>query len=507
MKWIKYTIIVSLLGILCSCSDFLEESSQDEVRPSTLDDLKQLMLYEAYPLSTYFIRHLDFLTDDVESAWPGRESQKEVLNDLAPVFTWEVDMDEKVKEMNYWELYYKRIKGCNVVLDMVDDMTGAEEERENMRGQALALRSYYYLMLVNLYGLPYNVKEVDLDHSLGVPLILSSGVTDTYPERNTLREVYEQIEGDLLTSLPLLEAYGTKNDVYRVTDCFAHAVLARMYLYQENWEEVIKHADYVLKKKNRLVKLKDMLVTDIFGGVSLDESKKVYDVNSIENIWSYSREEEYSKFFAAIGFDAPPAYRASDKLFELYEYDGSNTNNYGDLRPKCYYEQVIVAGDWSGFVTRPYYGLKGNSSMSWNTAKGIRVAELYLDRAEAIIRLVLAGEKKTEELQSAMDDLNYLREARYDTRNVEYVPKKNEDFASTENLLTFCLEERRRELSFEDHRWFDLRRYGMPELKHTITLSEGNPQEYTLSRGDKRYVLQIPKVVMDRNYKLEQNPR
>lgn len=505
MKWIKYTVIVGLLGILCSCSDFLKESSQDEVRPSTLDDLKQLMLYEAYPLSNYFIRHLDFLTDDVESAWPGREDQREVLNNLAPVFTWEVDMDEKVSGMNYWELYYKRIKGCNVVLDMVDDMVGSEADRENMRGQALALRAYYYLMLVNLYGLPYNAEGVDLDNSPGVPLILTSDVTDAYPERNTLKEVYERIEQDLLKSLPLLEVYGTENDVFRVTDCFAHAVLARMYLYQENWEGVIEHTDHVLKKRNRLVKLENMIMMSFGMETGLDKSKSVYDVNSIENIWSYSRKAEYDGLFAAIGFDIPPAYKASESLFDLYEYDGSNKTNYGDLRPKCFYAQVFFAGDIYNPITRPYYGDKGNSTMSWNTGKGIRVAELYLSRSEAVIRLVLAGKKGAEELQTVIDDLNYLREARYDTRNAEYVPK--EDFESTEALLTFCLEERRRELSFEDHRWFDLRRYGMPELKHTITLSEGSPREYSLAKGDRRYVLQIPKVVIDRNYKLEQNPR
>lgn len=503
MRRLNLFIIISLLGILSSCSDFLKESSQDEVRPTTLEDLKQLMLCEAYPRSECFIRHLDFLTDDMESAWPGLETQKEALNNLAPVFTWEVDMDENVK-MNYWENYYKRIKGCNVVLDMLDDMTGSEADRENLRGQALALRSYYYLMLVNLYGQPYNAEGIDLNTSLGVPLILTSKVTDTYPERNTLKEVYGRIEQDLLASLPLLETYGTKNDVYRATDCFAHAVLARMYLYQENWKKVIEHADYVLKKKSALAKLTNMLSV-LWGVATLDMSKNVYDVNSVENIWSYSSRNEYGALLAAIGFDFPAAYRASDDLYNLYEYDKSNTDNFGDLRVMCFYTQVAIGGNISNLITRPYYGNKGNTTMSWNTTKGFRVAELYLARAEAILRLVLAGEKEATALQSVIDDLNYLRESRYDTRNVEYIPR--EDFESTEALLTFCLEERRRELSFEDHRWFDLRRFGMPELRHTITLSEGAPQEHTLSRGDKRYVLQIPKVVTDRNYKLEQNPR
>lgn len=503
MKQIKYNMILCLIGILFSCNDFLEESSQDEVRPSTLDDLKQLMLYEAYPLNNYLCRHIDFLTDDMESAYPGREDQISVLNELAPVFIWDVDMDQKL-EMNYWALYYERIKGCNVVLDMLDDMIGEEAERENMRGQALALRSYYYLMLVNLYAQPYNAEGLDVNTSLGVPLILSSGVTDTYPERNTLKEVYDQIEEDLLRAVPLLSVYGKNNDVYRATDCFAHAVLSRMYLYQENWEKVIEHADSVLVQKSALVQLVNMY-SELWGVVTLDRSRSVYDPNSIEVIWAYSCKGEYGSLLSAIGFDSPPAYRVSEDLYNLYEYDNDNADNHGDLRVDCFYEKVAIGGSMFSAITRPYYGNKGNDQMSWNPNKGIRVAELYLNKAEAIIRLVLEGKKDQSELQTAIRDLNYLRECRYDTRNEAYVPR--EDFESTEALLTFCLEERRRELSFEDHRWFDLRRYGMPEIRHTITLSEGNPQEYTLSKGDKRYVLQIPKAVVDRNYNLEQNPK
>ena len=507
MKWIKYTVIITFLSCTYACSDFLKESSQDEVRPSTLEDLKQLMLYEAYPRNSYFIQHLDFLTDDVESAWPKREDQKEILNSYAPIFTWEVNMDEKV-DMNYWENYYKRIKGCNVVLDMVDDMTGTETDRENLRGQALALRSYYYLMLVNLYGAPYNAEGVNPNTSLGVPLVLTSDVTDVYPERATLVEVYEQIEKDLLQAEPLMEKYGTENDVYRVTDCFVYAVLARMYLYQENWEKVIEYSEKVLAKRNRLVALKDAITVN-WGMITIDETKKVYDVNSVENIWSYSSKGEYESLFPAIGFEAPPAYCASSELRNLYEYDNTNTDNYGDLRPLCFYQAVCISGDIYNppIITGPYYGLKGNSTMSWNSNKGIRVAELYLNRAEAIIRLVLEGKYESAKLGEALEDLNYLREYRYDTRNTTYKVVKAEDFATTDELLKFCLEERRRELSFEDHRWFDLRRCGMPELKHTITLSENSPQEYTLSQGDKRYTLQIPKAVIDRNYKLEQNPR
>ena len=49
MKRFFYSLIISMLGIgMVGCGDFLEESSQDEVRPSTVGDLEQLLLGEGY---------------------------------------------------------------------------------------------------------------------------------------------------------------------------------------------------------------------------------------------------------------------------------------------------------------------------------------------------------------------------------------------------------------------------------------------------------------------------
>ena len=50
----------------------------------------------------------------------------------------------------FWELPYNKILGCNIVLDCLDDMTGEESLRENLRGEAFVLRSLYYLMMVNM---------------------------------------------------------------------------------------------------------------------------------------------------------------------------------------------------------------------------------------------------------------------------------------------------------------------------------------------------------------------
>ena len=83
----------------------------------------------------------------------------------------------------------------NTIIDYMDKVSGEEKTKNNLMGQALVLRAYYYLLLVNYYGLPYNYG--DPTQNLGVPLKLEMAVSDGFMERNTVSEVYEQIVKDL----------------------------------------------------------------------------------------------------------------------------------------------------------------------------------------------------------------------------------------------------------------------------------------------------------------------
>ena len=68
----KYSLLwIFIAWMLVSCNDFLEESSQDEVRPTTVEDLMQVMIGEAYPMETKFSRFLDHLTE-----FPGKRPWK-----------------------------------------------------------------------------------------------------------------------------------------------------------------------------------------------------------------------------------------------------------------------------------------------------------------------------------------------------------------------------------------------------------------------------------------------
>lgn len=504
MKNRLYKNIIGILLILLvgGCSkDFLKESSQDELRPGSATDLEQLMIGEAYPISLHFLKYIDLMTDDVTSHFVADETKQTHLYNGEPAFTWKDDMYEQMvakglAAVDTYDHYYRCIKGCNVVLDMIDRVSGSEAEKGNVRGQALAMRGYYYFMLVNLFGQPYNAPGVDVSQSPGVPLILTSTVKDEFPVRSSVSQVYKQIETDLLEAAPLLEKYGQKNSKFKASNLFAYTLLSRMYLYMEQWDQSLEYANKVLERNAQLLKLSSYAIPIN----TANPVANVFDLKSPEVIWIFSHYQEFSQFFIAPAYGDLPVYEVSPSLDNLYEHNWvSNAPDKKDLRPVFYFIRYYISK--TTYDVKMLYGSK--ISTAGYTPKGMRVAESYLNRAESYIHQYIKNGDQSLRI-AALADLNHLRAYRYDTRNVSYNPVNITDGQA---LLEFCHDERRRELCFEEHRWFDLRRYGMPEIKHTFqSIISQPPTEYILQKGDKRYVLPIPQSVLQRNPKLVPNP-
>jgi hypothetical protein len=386
--------------------------------------------------------------------------------------------------------------GCNAVLDLIDKVRGDDGDRENVRGQALAMRGYFYFMLVNLFGQPYNAKGVDISKSPGVEIILSSTVKDDYPVRASVEKVYQQVEDDLLKALPLIEQYGTNNNKFKVTDMFIYTLLSRMYLYMEKWDEAQQYATKGLQRNPALVNLAGIP----YPGAYSDPATGVYSINSKEAIWfGYATVMSEYYYWNQIRQYGPIPYCPSQDLQSKYQFTRTNATNRGDLRMRYFYYWDYEDYDWT--IYKPIYGARIDQSPS-GTIKGMRVAELYLNRAESYIQQYLKNGDESMRT-AALADLNFLRSNRFDTRNVPYV---NVD-TSGQGLLDFCRDERRRELAFEDHRWFDLRRYGMPEIHHVFQMNASQtPTDYVLHQSDNRYVLPIPRSVLLKNPAMQPNP-
>ncbi|RYF26514.1 MAG: RagB/SusD family nutrient uptake outer membrane protein [Flavobacteriales bacterium] len=469
--------IIILLG---SCKKFLEETSQDELVPTTTKEFNELLMGSGYPLlsgASVGDPPLNTLTtlldDDVDGIAP-RTSTSARTASYRWGFTWQPDYYPvyvtagNTSGTNPWASFYNRILGCNIALKYADGSVGTENDKNYLKGQAYILRAYYYFQLVNLYGWPYNDQSRPSQTELAVPLILSPDLQDVGLPRNTVKEVYDQIVKDIDAGIHYLGQTSNDGGKFRVGLPAAHLLASRVHLHLENWAAVVSHSNEVLEKNPALLNLQGFTVNAANNDV-------IISAKNPETLWIFGITTEVQSGDLA----------TNTTMFTL---SPSLANSYtsSDLR-------------WSTYV-RKTTGRYLHDAVKWASrsapGKAWRTSEAYLNRAEA--NLMLAKTGATAGLSAALSDLNTLRRARFAPANFQSVAYTNIDDA-----LVFCREERRRELCFEDQRWFDLRRYGMPSITHTWY--EPTAVRYVLAEKDPGYVLPIPDNVLLNNPKLTQN--
>ena len=485
MKTKMYMWVLALL--LAGCNDFLEESSQDEMRPSTVEDMEQLLLGDGYEDANNIYYLTDIFTDDMNNN--PAELAGLVDNDKWK-FTWNEQMFNKAgggENISLWQVPYENILGCNLVLDYLDKVEGNSRLRENLRGEALTLRAWYHLHLVNFFGVAYNQGNPVSEP--GVPLKLSMDVEGgKYFTRNTVGEVYAQIEKDLLEGNHLLTTYDQDRNFYRIGHLAAKAMLSRVYLYMEEWDKALAYADSVLAEKPALLDLNK--VSDVYDWSTMISGTilGVYNVTTPDEIiWvrrlSGGRPISYfvRPFYSYDGLDALYGWSIDDWL--------ARKPLKGDFRG-IFHFGYLNSGSCRDAVTKSLVDL--GVSSCW---QGIRTAELYLNRAEVYARKYLE-EGNDAYRTAALADLNRLRSHRF---NEDYYVPVN--ISDGRELLEFCFTERRRELVGEtNHRWCDVRRQGIT-VTH-VMVDEGNVryvQDMT------RYALPIPEEILRRNPILTQN--
>ncbi|RXK87068.1 RagB/SusD family nutrient uptake outer membrane protein [Filimonas effusa] len=501
MKRITLYSLILVSTLFGSCKKFLEEYSQDEIRPGNISELSSLMYADAYPAATA-IDNFDILTDDVQCNGPSRgtggnfdQTYLTALQTGAAMFRFDPTMFDANNIIpngaNVYQICYSKIKGCNVVLDYIDKMSGTEQEKNAVRGQCLFLRSYYYLKLVTAYAQPYTRSDIDPATTAGVPLVLSSKVKDGGITRASIKAVYDQIEKDLLQAAELLTANYTPANAFRVGNVAAWTLLSRMYLYRGGADDLTKAIDYAtlaLAQNSSLVKL-----TGFVNANKTVTNLGLFNTSNAETIWVFGSREYSEPYFPVPTNGIVPPYAASTSLLQLY-YKGVDSFNYGDLRYKVYFSTHVNS--------TPYRAQKFTPAAVYG-ARGLRVAELYLNRAEALIKRAALTGNNTDR-QQALNDLNTLRESRYDSRSATYSPVSITDPAE---LYKFCQDERRRELCLEEgHRWVDLKRWGLP-VTHVFTGTDGQPVTSTIAANSNLYALPLPYTAINSNSELAQNPR
>ncbi len=463
-------LYIALLTIaLVGCKGFLDEVSQDEIRPSKADHLASLILNECTLKAPYFYG-ASYMTDDVSENATTPTSKKRIYK---TIYTWknEIELDDDGQQIGTnvaWGNLYRSIAILNDVLISCDEIHDKEDELAYVRGEAYFLRALAYFDLVNLYSLTYDDEKAE--SQLGVPIRLGHGVEQHYT-RNSLKACYDQIESDLLKGKEELVKSGLEKTLWHPSVLACNLFMSRIKLFRKEWQEAVDYADSVLVKRGSLTKLQD--------------SMRFVDASNSEIIYSY--------LYDRSGLDREGmenvGYAVSENLLSIY--DEAN-----DIRFRCFFQQK---GDARQMC---FYPRKFEAYFTSLGAFSMRTTEAWFNKAEALARL--------GDIEAARLAVKKVIDSRYRQPAKVSVPFDQEE------LLQFIFEERRREFCFESYfRWYDLRRMGeefRPEIKHVFTyvsdeeMVQGK-ESYRLLKNDPNYVLPIPIAERDNNPLIVNNDR
>jgi len=429
MKYFKY-ITVLFIASFISCNDYLDIDPIGQIIPKTVDDYRSF-LTTAYAstkehkvLSTYRGDELSLKSDAV-----GIEQYEDI-------FTWNDENPSPLVRSFAYASFYNTIFYANHVIDNKDTMTGAQEEIDQLVGEAYALRALQYFELINLYAVPYNKTTAATD--VGIPITTHYDSDKTYPKQS-VQTVYDLILSDIEASENLLNT--VEQDLgfnYRFSVVAIHSFKSRVFLYQNEWKKSVDASEAALEINANLMDLNTS--TDIMPS----------EYNSVESILALE---------TVASFDLANNASISQTLVDSYEQDT-------DLRFALYFTPINDA-------------YKSKKSANNKFKCSFRVAELYLNKAEALAEL--------NEHALASTALLELAKYRYTTEGFEdYTATING--LSLEALKTEILEERKRELAIEGHRWNDLRRTSQAQISKTF-----GGEIFILEQQDARYVIPFPK--------------
>ena len=428
MKTLKYKLNITavlLCVLLISCEDFVEvESANHTIISETLfnnDETARSAMVGIYNQ----LAAVPFSSGGSESVTILAGLSGDVLSPIRstniPYMEFEQHeiSPDNLRNFSLWSSAYNVIYMTNALLEgLANSQRISEEVKHQLEGEARFVRAFTFFYLVNLYG--------------EVPLILTTDYrVNALASRTEEEQIYQQILEDLETSETLLGENYLQGERTQVTRYTAMALMARIHLYSENWEQAEYWSSAVISNNST------------YGLV--EELNQVFLANSREAIWQLSplgRGTTLTNTSEAANLIIHPflAFLSHLKLGDSFV----SSLQEEDKRLKEWIS--FHQGEQSFYANK--YKVRNSTDEVTEYSMVLRLAEQFLIRAEA--RTMLG--KKAE----AIRDVDKIRE-RAGLESLENVLPA----VSEEQLLEVIMDERKRELFAEwGHRWLDLKRTG-----------------------------------------------
>lgn len=435
--------LISVLFVYCSCKKYLEAiPDPSKAEPSTLKDLQAILDNTGVMNSTYPAT-LVVVAD--EYALPVTLYNSRDI-DVRNNHIWK----STATDLLGWQYAYQPMYYANVVLKQLSTINANAEltSYNAIKGSALFFRAFSAYHIAQLWC---NAYTTDTNTDPGIPVRLAPDI-EVKSERSTVAANYQQIIDDYKQAVELLPESNVSFS--RPNKISAYGGLARLYLSMRDYKNAGYYADLFLQKKSTLID---------FNALSKTASSPI-DRTNVEDI-----------FYSFMGTNGVPN---SSTPIDTSLYNSYDTS---DLRKIIYFTSISGG-----------YRFKGSYVGGTTPYCGIATDEMYLIRAEANIR---AGNK-----EQALEDITTLLTKRYKTG--QYTTPT---FTNNDDVLSYILKERKKELIYRGLRWADLRRLNLEG--RNISLSRTiDGTTYTLPAMDKRWTLLIPLEVINQTG-IAQNPR
>lgn len=579
--YIKYlTIGLMATTMLASCADILDKKPLTEISDNDL--WSDPALLKAFVNSRYNQVGVNgaesmqsSIVDETELTWL-RGCETHNFARLSPTDLGRMNGAWWGWDNRSWSTKWTNISNCNIFFERVDNVGFTDEtEKTKLVGQVRFIRAFEYWDLIARWGaMPIITKSFSINDREEI----------VGQKRNTYKECIDFLVSELDQAAKELPANWSGDDYGRATSVAALALKSRILLYAAsplmNEDVKIPEVGYTTPEPDRWQKAAKAATEAL--DAAQTAGYELYNLNgdpskNYQLIFMDNTAANKETLFARMGtssadgesisscdqYNNPNGYGGwggncpLQELVDAYEvvkdgvaskFDWNNpeekANPYANRDPRFYATILYDGAKWMTRNVETYFDVDNNGTIigggkdtkfgndSWNASPTgynmkkfmdegyalnswnfcarnwihLRMAELYLNKAEALYHI---------------GDEEGAREALKPVRQRAGMPAVT---ATGADLLEAIKNERRIEFAFEEHRYFDVRRWKeapkyFGSIVHAITIKKypDGKKTYEVDKlrsdvggdrkwDDKMYWLPIPKSEMDKNPNLVQNP-
>src|SRR5690554_5649415 len=441
MKTHKINIAILSIGILtCSCEGFLNKTDPTVLVSENFYQTEEQVIQavngvygQLQPIISNQWQYNEFITDNTTLHF--NEADRGQGPSLEALEFWQINPSTS-NITNLYNSIYGALVNVNMTLSKLPESNASDAVKNRSEGELRFIRAFYYFHLVQYFG-----EVIILTEPLSSP-------SDAYAyERQSTESVYQLVIADLDYAVSALPSGYDGANVGRATKGAALSLLGKVYLTKKEYAQAISTLNQVLTLGYSLLPN----YADVFRPDNKNHVESIFDIQ-------FQGDNQLGEHSGFIYTFAP---RESNGA--VIDFPGQNGGGWniptleiissyeeGDLRKDVSLKEGYISldGDWIAvpFINKYNHPhtIRGVTNDNWPV---LRYADILLMLAEAI----------NEESGPTGEAYGYLNEVR-ERANLELLSGLGQD-----GFREAVLKERRLELAFENHRWFDLKRTKTPD--------------------------------------------